>query len=535
MHSFSRSLAAASISVWAISSLSAALSPDERIAAGERLYRKGLRASGMPVTGTVQGDVPVSGSQFSCVNCHLRSGMGSSEAAIVAPPINALTLFTPRETEPHKRGAYDEKSLARALRTGVDPTERELDPLMPRYVLDDEDVGSLTAYLRTLSAAPSPGVGASTLIFATVVADGAPPAKRAAMLGVLNAYFQFKNAQTRDESRRADRSEALKQPMYQAWREWVLRVWELHGPPSSWKEQLDAYYRKEPAFALLSGMAEEDWSPIHDWSESHRVPSLLPITDRPALREGDFYTLYFSKGVALEAQVIATRLAKIHAPARVVQLFRAGGIGEAGARELRQALQAAGTAASVEDVTIATQESPAAAMRRGIGSGPPAAMVLWLDRADLEAISASGAGAAIRTVYLSATLSDLVPGAALPALGDESILASSFSLPEEGRLRAKRLEIWLAQRGLPKDEFRVRDETFFACMMAGEGLMHVKQYLYRDYFLELIDHTAGAAAYASTFPRLSFGPGQRYLAKGCYLLPLGPNRSAASRDAWVVP
>ena len=72
-------------------------------------------------------------------------------------------------------------------------------------------------------------------------------------------------------------------------------------------------------------------------------------------------------------------------------------------------------------------------------------------------------------------------------------------------------------------------------MMAGEGLMHVKRYLYRDYFLELIDHTAGAAAYSSTFPRLSFGPGQRYLEKGCYLVPLGPNLSAAAKNAWVVP
>lgn len=515
--------------------LSAAPSEDARIAEGERLYLEGLRASGTPVKGTVQGDVPVVGSQFSCVNCHLRSGMGSSEAAIVAPPINALRLFAPQETEPHKRPAYDETSLARALRSGIDPAGRELDPLMPRYLLGDEDVRSLSAYLHTLSAAPSPGVSESTLIFATVVTEEVPPARRAAMLSVLNAYFQFKNAQTRDETRRAARSEALKLPMYQAWRYWVLRVWELRGPASSWKDQLDAYYRKEPAFALLSGMSTGDWSPIHEWSEAHRVPCLLPMTDRPALRTGDFYTLYFSKGVALEAETIATRLAKIPSPAQVVQIFRAGGAGEAAAKELRRALHAAGAAASLEDIAIAPQEPPAGPMRRGIASGPPAAMVLWLGRADLEAMSSSGAGAAIRTVYLSATLSEVGPGEALPALGEETILASPFSLPEEGRNRAKRLEVWLAQRDLPKDEFRVRDQTFFACMMAGEGLMHIKQYLYRDYFLELIDHTSGAAAYASTFPRLSFGPGQRYLAKGCYLVTAGPDRSGGAKDAWVVP
>jgi hypothetical protein len=162
-------------------------------------------------------------------------------------------------------------------------------------------------------------------------------------------------------------------------------------------------------------------------------------------------------------------------------------------------------------------------------------MVLWVGKADLEAVSQSGAGATIRTVYVSATMSDLHPGVSLPALGEETILASPFSLPDEGRLKAKRLEIWLAQRGLPKDEFRIRDEAFFACMIAGEGLMHVNQYLFRDYFLELIDHTSGAAAYASTFPRLSFGPDQRYLAKGCYLLPLSQAGSGGAKDSWIVP
>jgi hypothetical protein len=529
-----RIVAVAAVSTLALSVLAAPIQ-DNRAVVGERLYLEGMRSSGAPLTGTVQGDVPVSGSQFSCVNCHLRSGMGSSEAAIVAPPVAAPILFSAREIEPHRRPAYDETSLARALRNGVDPAGRSLDSLMPRYALDDAEVASLAAYLRTVSAAPSPGVGASTLSFATVVTDSVPPTKRAAMLGVLNAYVQLKNAQTRDESRRAERSDALKQPMYQAWREWVLRIWELHGPPSSWKEQLDAYYEKAPVFALLSGMSVEDWSPIHDWAESHRVPCLLPITDRPALREGDFYTLYFSKGVALEAEAMATRLSKLPPSARVVQLFRAGSTGEAGAKELRRALQAAHAAVSVADVAVAPEESPVAGMRRGVDSGPVSAIVLWLSRADLEAISASGTAPEAATTYLSASVSDLAPGAALPSWGAETILASPFALPEEALLRGKRLDLWLTQRGLPKDEFRVRDQAFFACMIAGEGLMHVKQYLYRDYVLELIDHTAGAAAYASTYPRLSFGPGQRYLAKGCYLLPLSTSGTGGAKDSWVVP
>ena len=119
--------------------------------AGKRLYWEGIGADGAPIRGVTQGDVAVTGAQFSCVNCHRPSGFGTSEGGNYMPPIIGEVLFNARTADrnrnfkelyqevqppgfwarvrqPRMRPAYDEASLARALRDGVDPGGHELRP-----------------------------------------------------------------------------------------------------------------------------------------------------------------------------------------------------------------------------------------------------------------------------------------------------------------------------------------------------------------------------------------------------------------------
>ena len=65
---------------------------------------------------------------------------------------------------------------------------------------------------------------------------------------------------------------------------------------------------REPVFAVISGLAGAEWGPVHDFCEAQKLPCLFPNVDAPVSREGDFYSLYFSHGVLLEAGLIAGEL-----------------------------------------------------------------------------------------------------------------------------------------------------------------------------------------------------------------------------------
>jgi hypothetical protein len=184
--------------------------------------------------------------------------------------------FRARLRDPRVRPAYTDETLAAALREGKDPLGRDFDLLMPRYDLSDEDTAHLVAYLKSLAATPAAGVTRSAIHFATVVTEGVEPEKRHAMLEVMDAYFRLKNTETKGLLERPGHSAFYDSDSYNGLREWVLHVWELKGPVETWSMQLAAYYRKQPVFALLGGVGEGSWRPVHEFCEQHEVPCVFP-------------------------------------------------------------------------------------------------------------------------------------------------------------------------------------------------------------------------------------------------------------------
>jgi hypothetical protein len=155
---------------------------------------------------------------------------------------------------------------------------------MPRYDLEDDDLSDLISYLKSLRSSSAPGVTATELYLATVVTDGVPEARRRALVDFLQSYAASKNGGTREELRRAQHAPFYVNRHYPAYRRWELRVWELHGEPAGWADQLELAYAQQPVFAVIAGIGSDSWQPIHDFCERNSIPCLYPTTDLPVTR-----------------------------------------------------------------------------------------------------------------------------------------------------------------------------------------------------------------------------------------------------------
>jgi hypothetical protein len=216
-------------------------------------------------------------------------------------------------------------------------------------------------------------------------------------------------------------------------------------------------------------------------------------------------------------------------------VFRRGGPGARAAGALADALRAGGRGTALDLAIPRAEPITMALLRRRARERDATVLVLWLEPADVSGLGKDAPEAGGLPVYLSSTLlgGDLSAADALPARG--GFVAHPYALPAEVRPRLARVSSWLRDQGLPPVDGprrRVVDQTFFALFVLNEGLIHVKKNFYRDYLYEVMDHFSGLEGWSAFYPRLSFGPGQRYVSKGCYLVPLGGD---PKRAEWIVP
>jgi cytochrome c553 len=525
---------------------------------GVRMYREGILPSGKNMRGETTGRVTFSGAMAACANCHRRSGMGSFEGGTAVRPITGAALYRPSELYGPARSdrfspragtkqwpAYTDQTLARAIRDGVDPSGRRFDTAMPRYALADADLALLISYLKSLSATGAPGITEEVIRFATVVDTRVSPDRRNAMLDVLQVYVRIRN-QGAGAARKA-RREALRDRdapwpearMLNAYRTWELDVWELSGPPDTWEPQLEAHYRRRPVFALIGGISAGGWGPVHRFCERYEVPCLFPSVDAPVVSGPGYYTVYFSRGMTLEADVLAAHWSVEPDDCRrrpVVQMYRDDEVGKAAAAAFREALARSG-AAEVRDVRLpATGDLPDHFLEEALGGERPVNFVLWLPESDLRRLgerpwSAPPPG----RIYLSSTLAGTAAAAALGARKGEVYVVHPFALPK-GAGEQDRIRIWLDSRKIPPGDERLQANAFFAAAIAVEALGELLDFFSRDYFLEKVEHMVETTVTPSAYPRLSLGPGQRFASKGCYILRYVPNGGGfIPVGGWIVP
>jgi hypothetical protein len=528
---------------------------------GKRLYEQGIGADGQPIAIIAQGDVAASGVQLNCAGCHRPSGFGSSEGGNYVPPITGPLLYQPRQLDrnrlfkelfqesqppqfwaqvrrPRMRPAYTDKSLIRVIREGIDPSGRSLDALMPRYVLSDDDAAHLVAYLKGLSVRPDPGVDRQIIHLGTVVSDDVDPAAREAMLATMRAFFQWMNTDTAGDMRHPNFSPNYRSDFLSAYRTWKLHVWTLHGPPESWTAQLDAAYRAQPVFAVVSGLVRGPWTPVATFCNQRRLPCVFPNTELPDPHGEGGYSLYFSRGLELEAEALVAFLGKQNAPpGAVVQLAHCGPYGAAPAAALALELRRNSAESRLSTHRFA-DPSGLAALLDALAVTPPDVLVIWpgpLEDAAVQALNQSRPAVA-RIVLPSGALASAATGLD-STVAERTLLTYPYGLPSVIHPRAFRVRSWLGSRGLAISHPTLQFQTYYALTLLQYGLGHLLDDFFRDYLVEIIEHEAENALNPGVYPKLALGPAQRFASKGAFVVCLDPQAKGGIRAVsdWIVP
>lgn len=508
---------------------------------GAAIYRNGVLPSGQALRGERTAGVGVEGISAACITCHRPSGLGTSEGRIVIPPIIGKYLFRAHSTNvrdvglPHVPGyrstrePYTDASLAKAIREGVGPTGRQFSDLMPRYALDDASLSALVAYLKTLSAGPMPGVGDEVLHFATVITPDADATERQGMLDVMAHFFADKNAFIRGGVRPM---QATREIEYRVSRRWQLHVWELNGPSETWEAQLKARFAAEPVFALISGLGRRTWAPVHRFCQSAHVPCLLPNIDLPVVAEADFYPVYFSGGVLLEAGLMAHRiedLQQANPKRRLVQVFRGDDIGADAAKALEQTARAMGL-----DVEMREWRAQPADPLLHVDDATEL-LALWLRPADLARLPSGGAGSG--AVLMSGLMAGLET-APLPSDWRGRVQMSyPADLPELRKVRMNFPLAWFKIHQLPVVAERVQVNTYVACGILAETLTDMLDSFVPEYLVERVEVMLSHRLVNGYFPRLSLAPGQRMASKGGYIARFNEGHpfTVVAEGDWTVP
>jgi hypothetical protein len=577
-------------------SLAGVGSPEE-VEIGRRIYMDGMGANGKPITGLRFGGVETQGPSVVCVTCHRRSGLGAVEGIDQVLPIAGRFIFADDERAMvtmnfrniknfnQKHAAFDMQSFAATLRQGKHMSGRDLSPIMPRFEFSDAEVNGLASYLRTLSAKWSPGVDARKIQFATVITPDVSPQRKKVFLETIKAAVNQKNGNYAPRMRTMSSAAEM---MLNTNRFWELAVWELQGEPQTWAAQLEERYRAQPVFALVSGLGAGQWMPVHDFCERQKVACWFPSVDAPPeSATKDFYSLYFSNGVALEAEVLARHLGTAK-PARLIQLHRGDVAGRAGAAQLQALL--ASSAQKLPVITRSVNGTDAASLTRALADvGQNDAVMMWWPEGDAPALEAVAVPKG--AVYLSARMAG-AEHAPLPAAWKSAVrLVYPYQLPEKRAAGLFYFNSWLKVVKLELREEAMQSEVYFAMSYLTETLTDMLDNVHVDYLLERAENMlslreglkaedearelttarynkggAGGAQAAmaklampearksprpmpgqtaqvmmkregtTVYPRLSLAQGQRFASKGGYIVHFaGDGKGVVAESDWIIP
>jgi hypothetical protein len=440
-----------------------------------------------------------------------------------------------------ERPPYTRETLAKALRFGIDPAGQVFNDVMPRYPLSDRDMSILIRYLELLSADPSPGAGNSEIKFATIISDEVRKEDRQALLQPLQAFIDQKNQQAKMYDDFIKFGYTPTADMKYSFRKASLDIWELKGPSETWQSQLAAYNGKNPVFAVLGGISNGDWQPIHDFCETERIPCLYPITDYPVVDKKSWYTVYFNKGFAQEGEAVArylNRMEHLTPEMSILQIVQDSKQGKLLATGFQQGWKELDRPAVTTVTLSANQLGDRQTLGELLKKQNPGILLLWADAGLLPALEGILAQLPDKGVaFVSSSYLGKETATIPEAVRDRVYITYPYRLtpyvgPKTGGFDA-RVPIVAGFRDFGDRRIASRSAAVLKQSVL-LSLSRLYDNLYRDNLLDIMSMQMDLVV--RDYERLSFGPGQRYVSKGCYIIQLGPGSEPAliPRSEWVI-
>lgn len=511
-----------------------------QIEQGRQIYQEGLLPSGQVLQVKRLG-AELKGQEAACAACHRASGMGSLEGKIVVPPITGRFLFPDPQDQPRAlvdptfaknvsktQVAYTDAALAAAIRAGVNVRGEAMNALMPHYDFDDQSLAALTAYLKQLNTSLSPGVYDDSVQFATILTPDVPAERRSLLISMMRAAFTQRNTSLQNMSGR------MKMPydlVPRTHRNWELSVWELQGSPDSWHAQLEAFYRDQPVFAVISGLSNSTWEPVDQFCQQQKLPCVFPSVLVPPANPG-FYSLFYSRGVLLEADVLGKHLTDLgdKAPKQIIQIYQDDQIAQAAARQLQAALNGSGI--DVRSLPVSAPEVSKLLHKPDSRQ----ALMFWLDAehlADLQRLSPRALTAnSYASGYLLANQFEDLNTAWKSSL--HLLYPYDIGNPKL-QSNTQLLKLWLSALSLPLVDQPQQIEIFSNLLTMTDMVSQLLDNFYRDYMVERIQDMLSWGTNSTYYPRLSLGRGQQFASKGAYIARFDKHGLLQADSEWIVP
>ena len=509
---------------------------------GKSIYQKGILPNGKSLTALGKDGLPFKINKTACIDCHRRSGLGTSESGLLISPITGEYLFKNNIKKGTKlldkvgvpRPIYTEESLKVTIQSGFRPNGEQLHEIMPRYKLDDNNLNHLISYLKSLDKSLVPGLTNTQIDFATIITPQTPNDDKKLMLNIMNTYFE----QINKDVRQLDHMKSPLHGRYKPYRRWKLHVWNLSGEPSSWQSQLEKKYAEQPIFAFLGGIG--DWQPIHKFSEENKIPSLFPITDTPIISDTDFYTLYFSKGIKLDAEVVAEQLIQMKKNqdlGNILQIYNDDPASILAAKTLRNRL-IENNIHNIKDLHLTSEDTITSSNVKKIKhANSHNVLIMWLSKELVLQLLKQNDENIPRHIYLSSRLmnqytTDFTTTKVPTILKNKITIVHPFYLKNKKNQRhLLRTLIWAKAKKIDFKKEHILANTYFGLTVL-TGAIHSSRYnLNREYLMEQFEHMIDNTVYHSIYPHLSLGPDQRYASKGTYLIRTLPK----SKAEWIIP